>query len=327
MPETAAPSSGSGPSGSDPGGAGKKPPLDDVMLAMDVVDTLRYADSLVERELSSDERDRQLKERLRKIYESQGLEVTDRILDEGVAALREDRFVYDPPKSGGGRWLAMLWVRRGTWGKGALIALAILAVCVGGYYFGVKLPEERRIAGQVEALTVTLPKLIEDEVNRVRAVSQVPEAVSRAEGLAREGLAAAEAGDAEAARAKAEALSDLRNQLEQAYTIRVVSRPGEPSGVYRIPDANPDARNYYLIVEAIGPEGGALTVPVVSEETGATQLANIWGVRVEEGVYNAVAADKQDDGIIQRNVLGEKQRGRLEPDYAVPVQGGAILEW
>ncbi|MCB1487298.1 MAG: hypothetical protein KDJ88_07550, partial [Bauldia sp.] len=73
------------------------PQLDDVMLAMDVVDTLRHQDSLVERELGQESRDEALKARLRQIYESQGLEVTDRILDQGIAALKESRFTYTPP--------------------------------------------------------------------------------------------------------------------------------------------------------------------------------------------------------------------------------------
>ncbi len=71
--------------------------LDDLMLAMDVVDTLRHEEALVEKELSQDMRDEALKKRLRQIYESQGLEVTDRILDEGIKALKESRFAYTPP--------------------------------------------------------------------------------------------------------------------------------------------------------------------------------------------------------------------------------------
>ena len=71
-----------------------KRPLDDVMLAMDVVDTLRHRSQMVERELSQDGRDDALKERLRKIYASQGIDVPDHVIAEGVRALKEDRFVY-----------------------------------------------------------------------------------------------------------------------------------------------------------------------------------------------------------------------------------------
>ncbi len=72
--------------------------LDDLMLAMDVVDTLRHEDAMVEKELGQDMRDEALKKRLRQIYESQGLTVTDRILDEGIKALKESRFAYTPPE-------------------------------------------------------------------------------------------------------------------------------------------------------------------------------------------------------------------------------------
>ena len=50
---------------------------------MDVVDSLRHADKLVERELSTEERDRQLKERLRQLYSAQGIDVPEHTLDEG----------------------------------------------------------------------------------------------------------------------------------------------------------------------------------------------------------------------------------------------------
>ena len=45
-----------------------KRPLEEVMLAMDVVDTLRHRESLVSRELNEDERDRQLIARLRESF-------------------------------------------------------------------------------------------------------------------------------------------------------------------------------------------------------------------------------------------------------------------
>ncbi len=74
-----------------------KPPLDEMMLAMDVVDTLRRRQRLVEREFDSEGREQDLKQRLRKIYAAQGIEVPDHVLEEGVAALREERFVYKSP--------------------------------------------------------------------------------------------------------------------------------------------------------------------------------------------------------------------------------------
>jgi hypothetical protein len=97
--------------------------------------------------------------------------------------------------------------------------------------------------------------------------------------------------------------------------------------VFRIPDANQAARNYYLIVEAIGPDGNALPRQITSEEDGTTRTVTIWGQRVPEAVYNSVAADKQNDGIIQNDLMGEKRRGDLEITWIADTLGGAILDW
>jgi len=48
---------------------------------------------------------------------------------------------------------------------------------------------------------------------------------------------------------------------------------------------------------------------------------------VPEFVYNSVGADKRDDGIIQRNIVGQKVAGFLEINYAIPVSGGAVTRW
>ena len=40
-----------------------------------------------------------------------------------------------------------------------------------------------------------------------------------------------------------------------------------------------------------------------------------WAVRVSQDVFNQVRRDKDDDGIVQRNRLGEKRRGYLDVDY------------
>ncbi len=315
------------PASGTSGGTATAAPLDDVMMAMDVVDTLRHAETLVERALSADERARQLKERLRQIYASQGMEVSDRILDEGVAALEDERFVYDPPDIGASRWLALLWVRRKRWGKVLAIAVVVLAVIGGGYYYGVKRPAERQVAEQTEALTVGLPGEFAAELERIETVSRVDRANEVAERLVAEGMAAAKAGDLDAARGKAAALGQLRQMLEQEFVIRIVGRPGQQSGIFRIPDANPNARNYYLIVEAIDAGGRPVKVQVTSEEQGKTDLVETWAMRVSASEFERVRSDKQDDGIIQNNRVGVKRRGYLQPDYVIPVQGGAILEW
>lgn len=302
-------------------------PLDDVMLAMDVVDSLRHADRLVERELGTEERDRELKERLRRLYAAQGIDVPEHILEEGVQALREDRFTYRPAPGGLRRSLALIWVRRGRILKVMAIVFGLAAAGGGAWYFGVQLPEEQRIAAEQRDLAEILPQQVSRERDRVLALAREDKAKVDARRLAGEAEAALAAGDAQAAREKVGELTALRRRLEQSYVLRIVSRPGQQSGVWRVPRLNPQGRNYYVVVEAIDAKGQPVRVPVTSEEDNKTAEASTFGIRVDERTFERVRADKQDDGIIQNNRFGEKQVGYLEPRYDFPTPGGVILDW
>jgi hypothetical protein len=300
---------------SDSAASLKKRPLDDVMLAMDVVDTLRHRRKLVARELDETQRDEQLLERLRKIYAAQGIEVPDHILREGVAALKEERFVYKPPSDTLATRMARLYVSRERWGKWLLGAFAGLLLAAVGYYFGVIAPR------------TALPAELEAMHESVVEVAQTDEAKDSAMQLYLQGLQALRDGEPARAREDLQSLAGLHTALTQQYTLRIVNRPGERSGVWRIPDLNPSARNYYLIVEAIDSDGRRVPVDVTSEETGKTSRVETWGLRVDREVFEQVAADKQDDGIIQNNRFGIKLRGHLQPDYAMPTTGAAITRW
>jgi len=76
----------------------EKAPLEDLMAAMDVVDTLRHDQSIAERELDGQERRNRLLERLRELYSAQGIEVPDHVLEEGIDALEQERFKYQAVK-------------------------------------------------------------------------------------------------------------------------------------------------------------------------------------------------------------------------------------
>src|SRR5262245_22338245 len=126
-------------------GAEPKAPakLDDLMLAMDVVDTLRHREVVVERELNEEGREQELIDRLRALYKSQGIDVSDSIIAQGVKGLKESRFVYTPPPPSFARTLATLWVKRRTYGGWALGAIAVVAVAWSAYHFTVTRPRQQ----------------------------------------------------------------------------------------------------------------------------------------------------------------------------------------
>lgn len=301
------------PADAPPGAPASPAPLDEVMLAMDVVDTLRHRSQLVAQELQSGERDEDMLARLRQIYAAQGIEVPDRILRDGVAALREERFVYKPPRrSGATRW-ARIYVNRGRWALGLLILAAVVAVAVFAYDATVRAPRRELVAD------------LDRSRAAVHAVAEVDAATRQADTLYQQAQSALRRNDTAEARTALASLETLRDQVEASYTLRIALEPD--TGVWRIPDVNVGARNYYVIVEAIDANGRRLTVPILNEETGRTERVTQWGLRVDEATFERVRDDKLDDGIIQNRTFGEKQAGYLEPEYRFPTTGGAITDW
>lgn len=296
-----------------------KPPLDELMLAMDVVDTLRHRERVVERALSADERDAELVTRLREIYAGQGIEVSDKAIEQGVRDLRQNRFAYTPTPPSVGRRLATLYVTRGRWGKPVTAIVAIAAVTLVAFQVMVR--------GPAQAAMDALPGRLEQAYIAVTELATETEVDARAEAIATAGELALAAEDAAGARDAIAELDALFAALDVHYDIRVRSAPGEMSGVWRVPEVNESAQNYYLIVEAIDPDGKPVTLPIVNEETGRTQRVVRWGQRVDQATFDAVAEDKRDDGIIQNRVIGAKPRGVLDPDFRPGVLGGAITDW
>ena len=409
--------------------------LDEVMLAMDVVDTLRHEQQLVERELASDEQDKALIEKVKRMYASQGLEVTDEVIAAAVAALREGRFTYQPPPPRGPVWLANLYVRRNWLAKWAAILAASLAGMFFLYQVALVAPEERQRQKTAKSFNTTISQQLDQLSVAKQRLAHLNQALGRAEkspfasevaakvllteagqqlagaetrlqaleklplqpnltvdSLVREGevikrrleqrgtlvsavnaqldkaeaaihdlgelaglrdklasqrqsllaesreeaartqtdklysdaLAALNRGDLAAARRESTALQELYDHLVQEYEVRIVSRPDLPSGIRRTLPNRPGVRNYYVVVEAVTSQGKRLTVPITSEENGKTYNVQHWGQRVDESLYDKIRRDKLDDGIIQNNRFGVKERGYLSPQYLMPTTGGAI---
>lgn len=289
------------------------------MIAMDVVDTMRHRQILVERELNADTRRAKLKARLREIYEAQGIEVSDEALDAGIAALEEERFAYTPAAGGFSVWLAKRYVSRASWiGRVRLIAI-FAGIVFAAWLFLVGLPEQR--------LRAELPAEVANAYSRIVAAADDDAAVAQARELNAAAQAALAAEDFAAAQRARDQLRTLLQRLGETYEVRIVAGPNELSGVWRVPDVNEAARNYYLIVEAVTPSGAIVSVPITNEEDGRTRTVAKWGVRVSEATFEAVAADKRDDGIIQDNIIGTKPAGRITPEYRVPTAGGTITDW
>ena len=293
--------------------------LDDVMLAMDVVDTLRHRTRIVDMELNESAREEQLVARLKEIYGAQGIEVPERILKDGVKALAEQRFVYKPPADTFSVKLAKLYVSRKKWLPQTLGAIGVLAAIAVGF--------QLLVFGPMESEWKGMPT----EISRVLAEGQAlaidPQVDAQLGGIAAEGQRAVANGDRGAAKTQLTLLKDMTETLALQYDIRIVSRQGEDTGLFRQSEDNPGAINYYLVVEAVAPGGRVLSVPVDSIETDKIERVTIWGQRVSEATFDRVQAEKRSTGLVTNDILGSKVRGELAPRFDDPVPGGAITKW
>src|SRR5262245_29630440 len=197
-----------GAAGGEPApGPPERPPqtLDELMIAMDVVDTLRHREDLVRRELDEEGREADLVERLRKIYRDQGIEVPDKVLLDGVKALKESRFVYTPPPPGWKRTALTAWAKRDMYGRRTAIAAAVIGACLGSYYMvAVRLAKVAQEQARIE-LTQTLPKALKVAHTNVIAIAEDPAAKVKADALLADGESALRAGNrAGADKAKSE---------------------------------------------------------------------------------------------------------------------------
>ena len=300
--------------------------LDDLMMAMDVVDTLRYRERLVESELNEEAREEQLITRLRSLYKSQGLDVPDGVIAQGVKALKESRFVYTPPKPGFERWLAYLWVKRFAIGRWSGLSLAILGLAVGTYYFVVIRHHRQKLEAARIELTTTLPQELAAAHGAILADAQLSEARQRADALLAEGTSAISRRNAIAARTAVASLDELANTLRQEYTLRIAGRPEDQTGFFR-ENSRFQGRAYYLVVNAADPKGNPVKVPIRSDETNQIEKVSRFAVRVPSETFDAVRQDKARNGIVQNASLAEKRRGYLEPSYSMPVLPGRLTQW
>lgn len=299
-------------------------PLDDVLLAMDVVDTLRHREQVVATELDAVGREAALIKRLREIYDAQGIDVPDHVLREGVKALEERRFLYTPPKPSLPVSLAKVYIARDRWLKPVAVALTTLVIALGGYQFGIAGPSKAREAAAIVALEETLPTELRQTHERVVDLAEGEDALRLADAYLTAGREAIADKDVRGAERSISDLQALGSELSSAYDVTIVSRPGEDSGFFR---ENGNVRNFYLVVEAKDATGRVLPVTLTSEENQKVARVEKWAQRVTEARFNAAVADKQDDQIIQDAILGTKAIGELTPAYTDGVQPGIIFEW
>jgi hypothetical protein len=131
-------------------------------------------------------------------------------------------------------------------------------------------------------------------------------------------------------------LKSLDAALNQEYTMKIVNRQGEKTGIDRYDNNTGNLSGYYVIVDALDPQGNKVDVQITNEENGQQYMVHTWGEKVPDCGWESVKNDKKDDGIVQNNIFGQKPRGYISPEITIvlPACGnepakrlGQITEW
>lgn len=183
------------------------------------------------------------------------------------------------------------------------------------------------------ALMKTLPGQEETLYGQIRQIAKEQRAIDEADRLHASAQVYIRSYDAGNLQTVVSQMSSIDAVLNQAYTIRIVSRDGEKSGIdrYYTDAAGKRIAGYYLLVEAIDNAGSTLRVSIRNEESGSVETVRMWGERVSAEVYERVKADKVDNGRIDTNkgIVGTKDIGYLTATLTFPgVTGeGQITRW
>ncbi len=280
-------------------------PLDELMLAMDVVDTLRHKELMLAREVEADDREQRLLARLREIYTGQGIEVSDDVLKQGVAALQEERFSLQGPQP-------------------KLLALAREAVCnaravgqVGDDRRGCRRARRSPASSSASADRSCARRRLCRASCRVRTKRWSPRRrTARAcEGRAaswRDGKAQIDHHDlGKRARPSARCTRSMRS-LRRA--VRAEDRAAARRAQRRVARAGRQPARAQLLRDRRGRRaqtGRQLTMPIRSEEDGKTQRVSAWGLRVDEATFN-----KRRGGQARRRHYRAGRRRRQAPRRA-----------
>lgn len=319
--------------------------MDDMLRIMDVATALRHQRETAEAQLDVATAKVRLRERLLATAAAAGEPVTAAEVDAAIEEYFRRQHEYcDPPRSWARFW-AHVWVMR----RSLLLAFTVLAIATVGIVvlaqsvansFGKAQeppkvvprpgfstpptePKPTPVVGHEPAPSVPVPVPLpvppanaelagvwgnfQRDAAAAQALAADDDARQRVQRVVALGTSANAAADLGRLRSAATDLAALARRLDEEYVITIVSRQGEQSGVDRYKDGK--LSGYYVIVEAIAPNGSKLSQRIKNAETGSTDSVTKWGELVPDAVWKRIVADKQADGVIDEAEFARKVRG------------------
>ncbi len=330
--------------------------MHDMLRIMDVASALRRERETAEAQLDVATAKVRLRERLLATAAASGEPVTTAEVDAAIEQYFASQHRYEDPPPSWKRFRAHLWVMR--------FSCLFLAVLVVSCTFGVMalvgafanespsvahkpvvvVPATQPSAPVPTPTPLPTPKPSADaqlaaawqsfQTTRAAAekVASDDDARQRVQAAIVAGEAAHAGENLQELKDAQAAMATLAARLREAYEVRIISRPGEDSGVERLSNGATSGR--YVVVEAVTENGRVLTRRIRHGETGAYVDVRKWGEQISDAVWARVVADKRADGIVDEALFARKVAGSyddvvvLDDGTGKPLRRGRqITQW
>src|SRR3989344_7103526 len=196
-----------------------------------------------------------------------------------------------------------------------------------------RMPEGRGAEQQLQSLTQdirdyrVLPDRGEQSYRNILSVVQEAAAQQQADSLyanARQQIQQLQVGPL---RTTTEQLSQLEANLNLEYNVLIVSRPGEYTYFDMIYEGTGNTSGFYVVVEARDTQGNVIPRTIADEQQGhQLRTVTMWAERIPESVFNRIADDKDDNGIVDADLFAFKPRGYLSETTAIAGTNGMPIE-
>ena len=304
--------------------------LEEVMRVMDVASTLRKEQEIVEREFNLEKTKQMLRDKLIRTAELTGEELTPEQVEAAVNWYYDNLHEYEEPEKSLNWYLAHLYVARG-WIMKIFLPIALAMGAIWSLWFAPFAPFSD--SNQKRKLMTSLQVQIEKDAQFAMSIAASDHIAKEIQKLKMESSAHFDSGNVDGLKTVQEKIADIEKIINEEYTITVVSGPNQKSGIDTYQE-NGDQSGYYLIVQARDANGNPLKQRIKNIETDSYHTVETWAEKVPKSVYDRLAQDKTEDGILNETVFATKKRGEMEVEMVMPGDSnspikriGQITEW
>ena len=306
--------------------------LSEMLRIMDVATEMRSRRETVEKEFAIHETKRILREKLLQTTAITGERVSEAEVDAAIESYFRTLYTFREPEGSWAVVLARFYVRRGH-----LLIVAILAatLLITGWWVtriaSTRFSPAARLSRQMSRLETTF----NSNLARAQALAREPSVKDELNQLQQEAGVAREQQDQQTLTTLNRKITDLINQLNVTYEVRILADPNQKSGFDRgMKEGDQWRPAYYLIVYARNELGQSVPRKIENAETHQFAVVERWAEQVPQPVYDRIKEDKKADGVLSETLFSIKERGyrneeiRLKGTNGKPIDRGAQLtDW